>query len=90
MASLQNYITSCQSRFNRRDYEQFILPIIKLFQQEINLTNKKVLNKITINQYVENVKVRINIDKETLKDQSEIIEVDKLLKILEEEKNTLI
>jgi acetolactate synthase small subunit len=90
MATIQDYISSCQRRFNRRDYEQFILPIIKLFELQLNNINKQPLNRITLTTYVNNVMARVTNKKEKLINEEEVINIQELNSILEEEKSLII
>jgi hypothetical protein len=87
--TLQDYITFAQRHFNRREYEQFILPIIKLVEQG-NVSAKAQLIRDPLLKYMNNCIARISNEKEILTTGEEIISIETVTNILNEERGLIL
>jgi len=89
MLSLQELITISQRHFNRREYEQFILPIIKCLEQNNNKQGIIQLRE-PLNRYIQAVLNEMEQNKEILDSGEEVISLQRMKEILDQEKGLII
>ena len=86
---LDEKIKLAQQHFNRREYVQYILPIIQLIEKNTNKVNNLSIRDI-FNNYLINVFNSVDQDKEILSTGEEVISLSKIKEILDREKSLII
>jgi|WetSurMetagenome_2_1015567.scaffolds.fasta_scaffold21676_3 hypothetical protein len=89
MESLSYYINQCKKNFNKRQYEQFINPLM-MKMEELFDTKLKNDRKDIINAIYTNMKIKVNQLKESTQEGYDIIDVADLLSIIDNEKSKLL
>jgi hypothetical protein len=87
--SLEQLIKYAKLRFNRRDYEQFVSPIIKRLTESNNAIKGQNRTE-ALTKYISAISSEINNQKEQLQDKREIIEISCLYNILDTKKGDIL
>lgn len=89
LRTLQDNLKIAQRYFNRREYEQFIVPIIQCLEDNIKASNVIALRE-PLNKYIEKCKNDIDNHSVSTIDEEEVIEVQKVKEILDTNKGLVI
>jgi hypothetical protein len=89
LKTLQEYLVLAQRHFNRREYEQFIMPIVKCLEQQISTSNLIAIRE-PINKYIDKCKVDIDNTSENTINDEEIISTDKVKEILDTNRSLIL
>lgn len=88
MINVDNAIKLAQKNFNKRQYEQFILPIIQSIEDKFN-KEEKIKNKLIWNNIYTSLMATINTKAESINDEN-YISIKELDSLLQQEINLYI
>ena len=87
--NLEHYVSQAKKSFSKRDYEQFVLPIIQL-SAENNQKNKALEYQKVLNDYIDKVRLAVQDNKDVLANGDEIILVNTLDTLLDMKKTCFV